>query len=280
MSSASEIAMPDVSGRWCELKDRAVFLITGPDRVRFLNGQLTNDVAGPLSEKAIPACVCTLKGKTEALVWVSDFDGTLILDGELAQREPLFARLDRYLIADDCEIKDVTGDWKLIHHFDVEESGVKSMRSREPGRDLWLNSGESIPFPETGRISAEEFELAQLLSLVPMSGREITGEEFPAELGLDQWAVDFHKGCYLGQEIVSRIESVGRVNKSTRLVETAESLSRGDEILLDTGIKGRATRESLPSKDGKFLSLALCKVSPDQESRFQSHSATLVRADS
>ena len=60
-----------LEGKWIPLANRAVFRISGPDRVRFLNGQVTNDVSRDLSKEAVAACLCTLKGKVEALLWVS-----------------------------------------------------------------------------------------------------------------------------------------------------------------------------------------------------------------
>jgi hypothetical protein len=98
-------------GRWFPLVERAIFRLTGPDRVRYLNGQVTNDVAGPLDQKAIAACLCNIKGRVEALVHISADGDSLIVDGELAQREAIHARLERYLIADDCEIHDETGHY-------------------------------------------------------------------------------------------------------------------------------------------------------------------------
>ena len=96
-----------LDGAWVRL-ERAVFRLTGPDRVRYLNGQVTNDVSRGLSEHSAPACLCSLKGKVEALVWVSEVEGALLIDGDYSQREQLFQRLDRYLIADDYELKDIT----------------------------------------------------------------------------------------------------------------------------------------------------------------------------
>ena len=254
------IAPPVTRGRWFPLEDRAVFRITGPDRIRFLNGQVTNDVSGPLDQESVAACLCTIKGKVEALVWIRADGDSLLLDGELKQRDRIHARLERYLIADDCEILDETGETRLYHHFVEGVPGVISRRLAEAGRDLVLRAEESLPFDSSGRITTEELKTLTLLAAIPESGHEITGDEFPAELGLDRLAVSFHKGCYLGQEIISRIESVGRVRRRLRVIQSGQPLSVGASVENDRGETGVTTRGSIELAEKIFLSMAIFKL--------------------
>ncbi|MEX2578042.1 MAG: hypothetical protein WD342_03210 [Verrucomicrobiales bacterium] len=256
------IEASEVQGRWIAPEARAVFRISGPDRVRYLNGQLSNNVAGPLDRAAIPACVCSLKGKVEALVWVSALGDDLVLDGELRQRDFILERLDRYLIADDCEIVDETETLTLVHHFEESGPGVVSRRLAVPGRDRWLRD-ERHDLREPAEIGEEEWAVLQIRSGVPESGLEITGGEFPAELGLDTWAVDFHKGCYLGQEVVSRIHSVGKVKRVLRVIAAEGVVARDSELRNELGETGRATRQSLPWREKKSLGFGLFKRNPD-----------------
>lgn len=251
-----------LDGRWIALEDRAIFRISGPDRVRFLNGQVTNDVSGPLEREAVAACLCSIKGRVEALVWVSATEDSLLLDGELGQRDFLQARLERYLIADDCEIIDETSNFLLIHHFNSGGPGISCRRLLLPGRDQFLKRSASVSFDESSRIHSMEFEQWQVLAAVPQAGLEITGGEFPAELGLDARAVNFHKGCYLGQEIISRIQSVGRVKRRLRVVCTEEPVERGDIIENSFGEKGVVTRNSSPGLRYANLSMAIFDLAP------------------
>ncbi|MDF1740428.1 MAG: hypothetical protein P1U86_14810 [Verrucomicrobiales bacterium] len=257
-------APPVKEGNWIPLTDRAVFRITGPDRVRYLNGQVSNNVSKNLEAESIAACVCTLKGKVEALVWISSDGESLIIDGELNQREQLFNRLDRYLIADDCELHDITGQLSLIHHFSASGPGVTSRRALTTGKDLWIKEGETPPFSEDKRITSEAFEHSQLLAKIPKAGFEITANEFPAELGLDRWAVDFHKGCYLGQEVISRIESVGRARRSLLLSTSTEPVQQDEAVtgqVGETGVQAVTTRASVHTDKGSNLTLVLAKIS-------------------
>lgn len=249
-----------LEGRWAALEERAIFRISGPDRVRFLNGQVTNDVSGPLDREAVAACLCSIKGKVEALVWISASEDSLLLDGELGQRDFLLARLERYLIADDCEIHDETGNLLLIHHFIPRTDGVVSLRTRTPGRDLFVQLRTEVPFEDDQEIKKEEFEELSLLAGIPAAGFEITGDEFPAELGLDLRAVNFHKGCYLGQEIISRIQSVGRVKRRLRIIKTEEPVLRGEEVENNLGERGQVTRNSRLSENFFSLSMGLFRL--------------------
>lgn len=262
MSRGEIQTIPDsLAGRWRDLGDRALFRFTGPDRVRYLNGQLTNQIDGPPERGVVPACLCTVKGKVEALVWVRADGDSLLLDGESRQRSALRARLEKYLIADDCEIEEVTDRYRILHHFRGETAGgVEARRSRFPGRDLVLRRGVPSPFSDSDLIPDAEWEYEEILARLPGSGREIDGESFPAELGLDRWAVDFHKGCYLGQEIVSRLRSVGRVKRSLRVVVANRPLVQGEEIALPCGACGRVTRPSVMDPEGRSISLALFKL--------------------
>lgn len=244
-------------GRWRLLEGRCVFRVTGPDRVRYLNGQVTNDVSRLTPGEAMAACVCSIKGKVEALVWIHAEADALILDGEIEARDFLQVRLNRYLIADDCEIEDVTGAVCIVHHFDSGLGGLLSRRAGLPGWDLFLPAGAVPPFPRETAVSDAEWNLQEIRSLIPRSGREITGNEFPSELGLDQWAVDFHKGCYLGQEIVSRLRSVGRAKRELSRFCAEEVVAAGERVQDLLGNEGIATREGVATSEKSFLGLAL-----------------------
>ena len=98
-----------------DLSDRVKLRLTGSDRIRFLNGQVTNDVRKANADLSLPACVLSAKGKMDALIFVSAGTDDLFIDADPELRQTLPARLERYLIADDVVIEDVTGDFALFH---------------------------------------------------------------------------------------------------------------------------------------------------------------------
>ena len=244
----------EINRRWVDLSDRAVFRLTGPDSVRYLNGQVTNDVTKVDKTNSLPACLCNAKGKVQALVWISKEGNSLLIDGELSQRDEVFARLDRYLIADDCELGDETGKLRLIHHFDGDIGGARSRRLTIPGYDRWItvDNGE---LSEDLRIPGEKWEELELRSRIPKASKEITGSEFPAELVVNEWAVDFQKGCYLGQEVISRIKSVGRVKRQLSLIFADAFISQEATMRNEELGEGVATRDSKEISEGKNLSM-------------------------
>lgn len=208
-----------------DLSARAKWLVTGTDRVRYLNGQVTNDVRKAAAGEALYACVTDAKGRIEADLFIHAAPGdALCLDAEPGLRESLSERLGKYVVADDVLIGDVSADWTLLHVFGAAaESGawgaepgavariVKANRLGEPGFDLWTPVSSSPPRTSLPMLSAEEAETLRICRGVPRWPHELNMAAFPQEAGLESRAMDFSKGCYIGQEVLSRIKSTGRM---------------------------------------------------------------------
>jgi tRNA-modifying protein YgfZ len=258
-----------------DLSDRAKFNVTGADRVRFLNGQLTNDIAGLQPGSAIYACALTAKGKLCADLFVGATKETLSLDAEAVLRESLAARLERYIIADDVTLEDVTEVFGLLHLVDVEGERVDGSKYRRvgvgeivelerpgegvgmegldlptdvvkitcnrfgvPGVDLWFPAERSAVVLERLQQSPIDPEAAENLRIeqgIARWGSELSEEVIPNEAGLDKRAINYFKGCYLGQEVISRIKSVGHVNRHLRGFRPAPGvvLGIGDKLFAD-----------------------------------------------
>ena len=102
-------AQPDRRDRaFFDLSTRVKLRVSGADRLRFLNGQLTNDVRKATDTKAIEACVLNAKGKIEAHLFFHTAGDAFLLDANLSLQQTLQARLERYIIADDVQVEDVT----------------------------------------------------------------------------------------------------------------------------------------------------------------------------
>jgi tRNA-modifying protein YgfZ len=207
-----------------DLSGRAKFRITGTDRLRFLNGQITNDLRKANERSAIEACILNAKGKTDAHIYVSASGDSFLVDAAADLRETLKVRLERYVIADDVQIEDVTDQFSLFHTFSqqsptVEHGRIVSVRRfAEPGWDIWGDATQH-------RVSLEELssrwalcdsdaaEVMRIEQGIPRWGRELTNEIIPIEANLEQRAIDYQKGCYIGQEVISRIKMSGQTNK-------------------------------------------------------------------
>ena len=94
---------------------RAKFRVTGADRFRFLNGQITNDLRKASETNAVEACMLNAKGKLNAHVFLNALGESFLVDAEPDLRDALHARLERYVIADDVQIEDVTDEFSLFH---------------------------------------------------------------------------------------------------------------------------------------------------------------------
>lgn len=236
------------------LSGRSKWLMVGEDRIRFLNGQVTQDVRRASAEKAVYGCVTDAKGRVSGDVFVrktEDGEG-LLLDAEEALREVMMARLDRYIVADNVEIQDVTEDWDLVHFFGEAaqgvEGGIECERFGRVGKDLWLARGESARFV-AGILSQGEVEILRVLNGVARYPFELNGEVFPPEAGLEERAIDYSKGCYIGQEVISRI----RTSKKMPRELVAWRLNEGGEVAVGVQVV-------LPEEGGRVLGAVTSSV--------------------
>lgn len=220
----------------------ALLEFRGPDAVRFLNGQLTQDVKLVAGGKiSLPSCVTDAKGKLQFRVWITGSpDGALWVEGPAGSAEALEARLTRYLIADDVEVADLTGKYRLIHLIGSSPTPPAGVFSRESkrfgvdGSDWWSPAGSEFEIPEgSSRLCGEELEDFRIANGVPQWGRELTEGTLPPEAGLDATDISYHKGCYIGQEVISRIKFAGKLNKRLTRLEFDANLATDDLRLVD-----------------------------------------------
>ncbi len=184
--------------------------VTGADRVRYLNGQTSNDLRRLGPGVAMPSLVLTAKGKLCACVYVWMDGDALVVDSDGGLGEVLLARLERYAISDDVNFELVECPPEACHRFGLnlpEGDGVRVSRLGVEGIDLPERPDDVL------MATPEEVDILRIERGVPLWGRELGEDTLPQEVGLERTAVDFHKGCYVGQEVVSRIASVGRVNR-------------------------------------------------------------------
>jgi folate-binding protein YgfZ len=202
------------------LSPRALWRLTGPDAARYLNGQVTNDVAGLADGQACYAGVCTAKGRMEGDVSIALHAGEYYLDADPMLRESLGARLEKYLIADDAIFEDVSDLWSLRHVFGATpppapEAGfvIAHARFGVPGHDVWIANPN--PVIAGASVEADVLETLRLEHAIPRWGAELTTATLPPEAGPRMLsAISYTKGCYVGQETIARLKSVGHVNRS------------------------------------------------------------------
>jgi len=207
---------------WIPLGRFDIVSFSGPDAVRFLNGQLTQDVRKVADGKSAAfSCVTDAKGRLQfRVVITADSSGAILVAVPNGLGEPLEARLTRYLIADDVEVGIAPAAME-IHHFTggvpprMAEVTIRSIeRFGEPGWDGWIPAGTVFQAPAGyERCDGDALESFRIKRGIPAWGCEITEGMLPPEAMLETTDISYQKGCYIGQEVISRIKSAGKVNR-------------------------------------------------------------------
>jgi tRNA-modifying protein YgfZ len=272
---------------WVDLSPRGKIKLTGEDRARLLHAMTTNHIQQLTPGSGCYAFFLNDKGRVLADANVLCRPDYFLLDVEPETREPLYQHLDRFIIADDVTLEDVTDSTATIAVEGPEAASVLE-RAGAPIPDAesssvdWdnaviarLNSTGSAGFfifsPTAEKLAlisrleaagAEhaEAEAARVVRLEhgkPRYGEDIT-ERFLAQEANQPQALNFSKGCYLGQEIVERVRSRGQIHRVLRplTLETKVPPPSGTKLEDATEITSAAYS---PAMD-KVVALAYVRV--------------------
>jgi folate-binding protein YgfZ len=258
-----------------DLSERVKLRMTGGDRVRFLNGQVTNDIRKANPNLSMPACVLNTKGKIDAPIFVSASAEDLFIDADSELRATLAPRLDRYVIADDVTIEDVTGQFSLFHvtgetapALPNDTNWRRAKRFGLVGWDLVVAAEEHDRVLQSlsANYSACDAECAERLRIeqgIPRWGRELTDQIIPVEANLADDAIDYAKGCYIGQEVISRMKMSGQMNKRLCGLVSAEDAPLSTSMrlftLTDEKDVGWITSTTRSDRLGKEIALGFVK---------------------
>src|SRR5579862_2406324 len=234
-----------------DLSWRAKIAVTGGDRVRWMNGMVTNNVRDLAPGQSVYAFLLNAQGRIQADLYVFQRGESLLVDTERGQKAKVLELFDRYIIADDVEIADMNETLTAVgltgpdsrnvleragilagnlttdlahlqfadlvwgqHPVTIVRSGEEVAESWQvwisPDHvaELWGTLVESGARP-TGTTALNLFRISRG---IPQFGVDIRDRDLPQETGQTR-ALNFTKGCYLGQEIVERIRSRGAVHR-------------------------------------------------------------------
>ena len=215
--------MPDLTADYLAMRREvgAVWLprdfvrVTGPEAESFLQGQLSQDLAGMEPGTARLSFLLQPQGKVDALVrvtWMSDDE--LVLDVDSGWGEAVVARLERFKLRTKADIERV--EWRCL--------ALRGPRAHEmaEGHPRLVNDWPGLPgvdqvgpervvrVPAGVRVcDIQAYEAVRIEAGVPVMGRELDEKTIPAETGIVERTVSFTKGCFTGQELVARIDSRG-----------------------------------------------------------------------
>jgi folate-binding protein YgfZ len=210
------------------LPDRAVLALSGADRVGFLNGLVSNDVAQAAPGRAVWAALLTAQGK-----WLADFfifaeADRLLLDCEAAQAPMLLQRLQRYKLRADIALAETA---LAVHAaWDGKPDAAAGALLAPDPRLAGAGWRVLASAPLSGNASPADWDLHRLMLGLPDGSRDLEPEKtILLEAGFDELnGVSWTKGCYMGQELTARTRYRGLVKR--RLLPV-----RGDAALPPPG---------------------------------------------
>ena len=257
-----------------DLKDAsAVLRVWGPDANSYLQGQFTQDLRLKTGETAYGLWL-DLKGKTFADSQVlKQAENDYLVVSFSTSAAALRARLEAYLIADEVELEDQTTAWVSILLWGegiaalVAPQSVLAWPSRRAGsvsRQWLVPAGQSAAVLAELKKSATESDhfaadLARLRTALPAVPVDIGPRDLPNEGGLDEIAISYTKGCYLGQEVMARLKNLGQVRRRLHVIRGEGAPPPPGTALYQGERKVGETRSAAP--DGsEFIALAMLSL--------------------
>jgi len=268
-----------------DLSGRAKISVAGSDRVRWLNGMVTNNIRDLAPGHGVYAFLLNPQGHILGDLYAYNRGESLLADTGRSQTEKILSVFDKYIIMDDVEVADVSDklaalgvggpkarESLLAAGFELpelaplqfvdlswEQVSLTVVRSDSPyGKsfELWLAPEnvervyDAVVRAQAKPVGATAIELFRIAAGVPRYGIDIRERDLPQETEQER-ALNFSKGCYVGQEIVERIRSRGQVRRKFSGFEIHGPLPPGTKLLAEGKEVGEITSAaSLPLASG------------------------------
>ena len=276
MTSAASFSDPDTEfaklRSECGVYDlgyRAKISLAGGDRVRWLNGMVTNNIRDLAVGNGVYAFLLNPQGRILGDLYAYNRGESIVVDTDRSQLEKVLATFDHYIIMDDVEVTDLSEQitalgisgpvaLEVLKKAGIEFPALQPLQVHEiqcdcecgclnctivrsdslvESYEIWLGPEFVQPLWNSlilsGAISVghDAFEMQRIASGIPLYGVDIRERDLPQETEQAR-ALNFTKGCYIGQEIVERIRSRGAVHRkfSRFLVEPGQSIPPGTRI--------------------------------------------------
>jgi folate-binding protein YgfZ len=235
-----------------ERPDRAKLLLSGAEAAEFLQGQVTNDVEGLEPGEGCYAALLTHKGKIRTDLRILRGDQWLWLDAAEIGRRPLVHTVQTYSLGRDVRSEDVTEERTILsligpaarealetappereHSFVTGEHGLYV--ATDVGVDVICESQDREGVRAALGVEPVSEQVAECLRIErgrPRLGLDMDDGTIPEEAGLNERAVSFTKGCYVGQETVARLHYRGKPNRHLRGLRLSSPASAGEPIHL------------------------------------------------
>jgi aminomethyltransferase len=281
--------------------DRTLLSLTGRDRTRWLNGMVSNNIRDLTPCNGVYAFVLTPQGHIQADVYAFNRGESLLVESERAQSETLLRIFRKYIIMDKVEIEELsekfavfgiagpkTGqvlaslglnkDLGTLQFADVNWNGITLTLVREdnprfPNYELWVPAEQAgtawDALGQAGAVEVHEqtLETFRIVCGIPRVGQDTREKTLPQETGQER-ALNFNKGCYIGQEIVERIRARGALHRAFVGFEVeGPAPDVGTKIQSEGKDAGEITSVAAEPLKGKRLALGYLRkefMSPDK----------------
>ncbi|CAD7043961.1 folate-binding protein [Pseudorhizobium endolithicum] len=204
------------------LQSRRFIRISGPDAEHFLQNLITTDVSSLAAGEARPGALLTPQGKIlfDFMVWRQG--DAFVLETEAVQQEALARRLTMYKLRAPVEIQSLPEEGVTVLWGDEASSaGVEDARFSKSGIRLLRLAGQAV-----GNLVRGDYDLLRVQAGVAASGIDYGLQDaFPHDVLMDlNGGLSFRKGCYVGQEVVSRMQHRGTARRRLVQIEAKEAL--------------------------------------------------------
>jgi folate-binding protein YgfZ len=238
-----------VNGIACLSDERERLRVTGADRMTFLQGQCTNDVAKLKAGESCYAAFLTAKGKMRGEGNIIRLPDAFLLETNVG----LAPSLGKFIITEEVVIEDVSASWgEWLIAGDVKASLPVDAITFAHSLGIGVISRQTL----ASTLSVESLEILRIESAVPKWGVDMDENTIPNEVGLEKRAISYDKGCYIGQETIARIKTYGHVNRQlVQLSVNGDRLPIGGRILAGEKEVGNVTSAAHSVRLGKPVAL-------------------------
>jgi folate-binding protein YgfZ len=244
MSPRDDLAALRAADAWVDRTDRGFVTVTGPDAFSFLQALVSADLDGLADGAAVHSLLLTPQGKLDVDFRLLRVGDDAWLDCAPGVGPQLAASLNRFKIRVRADVTDRTGEYGVLTRVGPTASEVPDGVHAVPtpwGHDL-LGPRDALPHPDHV-VDPVAFEAWRIEQGIPVQPADLDGSTIPQEAFLEQDAVSFTKGCFLGQELVCRIDTRGHVNRFLRRFADIEGdwPVAGADVVVDGKVVGALT---------------------------------------
>lgn len=223
----------------CPLSERGVIKITGEQAKDFLQGLISNDINKASPNNLLYSLFLTPQGKIISDCFIKNItDDCLLLDVPQTQISTLLPKLNLYKLRQQIEIVDASAAWQIVASataFSAEY--LVDPRHKQLGWRAILPKNAILSEPST----AHEYHKMRINLLIPDFTCDLQPEIFfPSELGMDTLAaIDYKKGCYVGQEVTARVHHRGITRKQLYKISFQSEIAYSENVQVDGNVLGK-----------------------------------------